>query len=531
MGSVLLLAAILISQITNGPGLETTKCLQVTKWCIADTGGCKDVWNLIEDVCNQTGDACTVKDHSSCNITIQHLANSYPAFRECSCLEDKSCDFFRQLGRQCSSQEERSRAPTLSSGVPPEWKRRLRIMNTNKSTRKGNDCPSAKHSCLRSPNCSSVYARFKKMCRHKKDNCSIPAIGQKCLTAWQALQRTKLAGCSCSRQGRLKCLRIRTSLASNACVQIASRRLNTSSDEENEVNIPGASEFMRGRKSAAEFTALAAFNSEKQNHSMSCLKVTEQCIKDQDVCNRHLTPQKKACPQARKQCNLEDCHRAIRSFYTKISPDLAQMLVFCGCNPSDDLCLQAKETLHNNTCANYMDTVPTCLHLREKCLAEDVCRSRYELFQVKCWGHLMGMCSQEYDPSCLSGLSWNEWTCKADAECMAAYISTRGTLLQVQCTCNGITRDDQPFCELFQHMLNHQVCFTQVSSPAVEAEASQMEEELSVTRTQMKLSGITICAITYVCVVTLVLGVVITVILCKTRISKISEQTAKSSTC
>lgn len=138
---------------------------------------------------------------------------------------------------------ERSRAPTLSSGVPPEWKRRLRMMNTNKSTRKGNDCPSAKHSCLRSPNCSSVYARFKKMCRHKKDNCSIPAVGQKCLTAWQALQRTKLAGCSCSRQGRLKCLRIRTSLASNACVQIASRRLNTSSDEENEVNIPGGDNY------------------------------------------------------------------------------------------------------------------------------------------------------------------------------------------------------------------------------------------------------------------------------------------------
>ncbi|XP_059839440.1 GDNF family receptor alpha-like [Hypanus sabinus] len=455
--------AILTSLLTIAPGLESTKCLQAKKWCISDKGSCKDVWDLIEEVCNQTGDSCTVKDQSNCNIAVQLLTSSYPALRECSCPEDKSCNFFRKLGTNCSSQKEHSRAPSTGPEMPPGWKRRFQMKSIDKHIRKVIDCAAAKDACLQSMDCSSIYSKFKKTCRHKKDNCSSPAIGQQCLTAWQALQHTQLTGCSCSRQG--KCLRIQSGISNNACVQIALKSFNASSSEGKEENIP-------------------------EQNAVSCLKVTEQCIRDQDICNKHFTPQKKACPQVRKQCNMEICHREIRSFYTKISPDLAQMLVFCGCDPSDKLCLQAKETLHNNSCANHMDTMPTCLHLKERCVSEDVCRSRYELFQEKCWGHFTRICNQDYDQSCLSGLNWNEWTCRADAECMAAYIRTRGTLLQVQCTCSGVTRDDQPLCELFQHMLNYQVCFTtEVPSPAIEADTSQLEE-FSVRRTPMKLSVI-----------------------------------------
>ncbi|XP_067884545.1 uncharacterized protein gfral [Heterodontus francisci] len=487
----ILTTSILISQITISTGNKTTDCLQVKAWCISDTNGCKDVWDLIEEVCNMRGEACTVKDLSSCNITIQYLTDSYPAFRECNCPEDKSCDFLRQLGTHCTSQGELSRTAPVNPEIQPDWSQHLRLMNINNHMKKDNDCSVVRYHCLKSTNCSSLYTKFKKMCKNKKDNCNIPSVGQQCLTAWQALQHTKLVNCSCPRQGRLKCQRIWTSLFNNTCVQIAHKNLNTSSDEGRTENCPveGSTDFMESEKSTKESTVLAKYDNEKQKQSMSCLKVTEQCIKDQNVCNRHLTPQKKACPHARKHCNINNCHSAIRSFYTNISPDLAQMLVFCGCHPSDELCLQAKETLHNNSCANRMDTKPTCLHLREKCFSEDICRSRYELFQATCWGHMTRICHQEYDKDCLSGLSWDEWTCTANEECMEAYISTRGTLLQVECTCNGVTKDDQPLCELFQHMLNYQLCFTQISSPAVEADKRQGEEELTVTRSPMMLSA------------------------------------------
>ncbi|XP_067840047.1 GDNF family receptor alpha-like [Heptranchias perlo] len=484
-------ATILISQIVISTGIKTIDCLQVKTWCISDTNGCKDVWDLLEEVCNMTGETCTVKDLSSCNITIQYLTDSYPAFQECNCLEDKSCNFLRQLGTQCTSQGDFSRTAPVNPEIQPDWTQHLRLMSINKHIKKDDDCSVARNRCLKSTNCSSVYAKFKKMCKNRKDNCSIPSVGQQCLTAWQALQHTKLANCGCPRQGRLKCLRIQTSLSNNACLQIAQKSLNTSSDERRKENYPGGgpSDFMERGKSTTESPVLAKYDNEKQKHSVSCLKVTEQCIKDQNVCNRHLTPQKKACPNVRKHCNLNNCHSAIRSFYTKISSDLAQMLVFCGCHPSDDLCRQAKETLHNNSCANRMDTKPTCLHLRDKCLSEEICRSRYELFQAKCWGHMTRICHQEYDKGCFSGLNWDKWACTANAECMAAYISTRGTLLQLECTCSGVTKDDQPLCELFQHMLNYQTCFTQISSPAVEEKKRQVVEELTVARSPMTLSG------------------------------------------
>ncbi|XP_072356783.1 GDNF family receptor alpha-like [Scyliorhinus torazame] len=528
------LVAILMSQIGISMGTKTIDCLQVKTWCIADTDGCKNIWDLIEEVCNTTGEACTEKDRSSCNLTIQYLTDSYPAFKGCNCLEDKSCDFLRPLGKQCTNQGELSRTVPVNPEAQPDWSQRSRLMSINNQIKKDNDCSAVRYRCLKSANCSSVYARFKKMCKNRKGNCDIPSVGQQCLTAWQALQRTDLANCDCPRQGRLKCQRIRTSLFYNACVKIASTNLNTSRDEGREQHNPvgGSStdDVMESRKSTPESTLLAKYDNEKQKNSMSCLKVTEQCIKDQNGCNRHLTPQKKACPHARKHCSLSNCHSEIRSFYAKISPDLAQMLVFCGCHSSDELCLQAKETLHNNSCANHMDTKPTCLYLREKCFNEDICWSRYELFQEKCWGHMTRICQQGYDKDCLSGLSWEDWSCTANAECMAAYISTRGTFLQVECTCSGVPKDDQPLCELFQHMLNYQMCFTQVASPAVEADKRQVEE-LTATRSPMMLSGLMICAITYVCGVTLIIGVVVIVLVCKTRICRTSKQNVKSSTC
>ncbi|XP_048387835.1 GDNF family receptor alpha-like [Stegostoma tigrinum] len=526
------LVAILMVQFTISTCTKTNDCLQVKAWCISDTTGCKNVWDLIEDVCNVTGEACTIKNLSNCNLTIQYLTDSYPAFKECSCLEDKSCDFLRPLRSQCTSQGELSRAVPAVPSTHHDWSHHSRRTRIPNHLKKDNDCSVAKKQCLKTTSCSSVYARFKKMCKNKKGNCNIASVAQECLTAWQALQHTKLSNCTCSRQESLKCQRW-SRFFNNTCVQIAYTNLNTSSDEGIKGNnsVGDGSDFTESRKTAAESTTFARYDNKNRKHSVSCLKVTEQCIKDQNVCNRHLTPQKKACPQTRKHCDLNNCHRAIRSFYGKISPDLAEMLVFCGCHPSDELCLQAKETLHNNSCANHMDAKPTCLRLKEECFNEDICRSRYELFQATCWGKLTRICQQGNEKDCLSGFTRDDWSCTANAECMAAYISTRGTLLQVECTCNGVAKDDQPLCELFQHMLNYQVCFTHVSHQAIDADKRQVEEELTVTRSPLMLSGIMICAITYVCGVTVIIGVVVIVILCKTRTCQTPKQAAKTSTC
>eukprot|EP00062_Callorhinchus_milii_P009399 gi/632953206/ref/XP_007892278.1/ PREDICTED: GDNF family receptor alpha-like [Callorhinchus milii] len=355
------------------------------------------------------------------------------------------------------------------------------------------------------------------MCKKRKDTCSNESGGQQCLTAWQALQSTKLGNCVCLERGKRKCLRIWTSLFNNTCLQTAQRNLNTRTEEGSKENYPvwGSSIFDRMRRGKP--TKESALNKYGNQSSPSCLKVTELCMKDQDICNKHFTPQKQVCPNSLNQCNLDDCHSAIRSFYLEIPPDLAQMLVFCRCHPSDELCLQAKEILHNNSCANRMDPKPTCLYLTERCLSDEVCRTRYEVFQAKCWERVRRIC--HHDKDCLSEISWRGLTCSASDECKTAYVDTRGTLLQMECTCSGVRKEEQSLCEVYQHMLNRELCFNtdQASVPHMETEKGTLEEELIATRSPSTLDSAMIYVIAYVCGVTLIIGAVVTVMVYKTR--------------
>ncbi|KAK1170913.1 hypothetical protein AOXY_G7863 [Acipenser oxyrinchus oxyrinchus] len=204
-----------------------------------------------------------------------------------------------------------------------------------------------------------------------------------------------------------------------------------------------------------ESSALAKF---EHGSSRSCLEMTMFCIQD-EICNRLLVPQVKACSENHNKCNATQCQRAVQKFYDNLPPKVAGMLVFCDCGPSDEPCQQVQGILHARLCSGDRDLPPTCLEVIDKCMEDTFCRERYELLQSKCWGDEKGLC-QDYDndKDCLLTTAEESTTCMRYHECRAAYIGTRGTFLQVPCTCNGLQNTEQSTCKQFQNMLHHRSC-------------------------------------------------------------------------
>ncbi|XP_027708695.1 GDNF family receptor alpha-like [Vombatus ursinus] len=188
----------------------------------------------------------------------------------------------------------------------------------------------------------------------------------------------------------------------------------------------------------------------------SCLEAAQICVGD-IMCNKQLALYLKACSATGRPCNLTQCQAAIRFFYQNMPFNTGQMLALCDCAPADIPCQKAKGVLHSNLCAEKVVPPPSCLDVIHSCQDDEICRSRYETFQSKCWQHVTEKCY--YDETCISTFNKEDITCSADDKCKAAYIGTLGTILHVQCTCSSIPFTEQPLCEIFYHMLQSRSCF------------------------------------------------------------------------
>nr|KAF6505290.1 GDNF family receptor alpha like [Rousettus aegyptiacus] len=105
----------------------------------------------------------------------------------------------------------------------------------------------------------------------------------------------------------------------------------------------------------------------------SCLEVAEMCVGDV-VCNTQLAPYLKACSANGNLCDVKHCQAAIRFFYQNTPFNIAQMLAFCDCAPSDIPCQQSKEALHSKPCAVNIVPPPTCLNVIHSCRNDELCR-------------------------------------------------------------------------------------------------------------------------------------------------------------
>ncbi|XP_043920458.1 GDNF family receptor alpha-like [Protopterus annectens] len=310
------------------------------------------------------------------------------------------------------------------------------------------DCFVTKQKCKDQHYCFVLYKNFKQQCNATEEHCSLQDTGLQCLSAWRELQNE----CRCPNLNRKRCGKVWKDAANISCIQAAQKIEASVSDDDYNEN-----------------------NKEKNNEykgAQSCLDMTTLCISDA-VCNRHLAPLVKACAETENRCNVKKCQAATQLFYDSAPLNVAQMLVFCDCNPSDTLCHQAKEALHNQACVINANPTPTCLEVIHNCQDNDICRQRYNAFQSKCWGHVTRMCHD--DEVCLLTINKRDLICSNDDECKAAYIRTRGTVLQSDCTCRTVKPSEQALCNIFYHLLHNMSTLTlQVTLFLSEATGNQV---------------------------------------------------------
>ncbi|KAM8777468.1 GDNF family receptor alpha-like [Rhynchonycteris naso] len=252
----------------------------------------------------------------------------------------------------------------------------------------------------------------------------------------------------------------------------------------------------------------------------SCLEVAEMCVGDV-ICNAQLAPYLKACSANGNLCDVKHCQAAIRFFYQNMPFNIAQMLAFCDCAPSDIPCQQSKEALHSKPCAMNRVPPPTCLNVIHSCRNDELCRRRYRTFQSKCWQHVTSKCHE--DETCISILNKQDLTCSGSDDCKAAYIGTLGTVLQVQCTCRSIKQSEESLCKIFQYMLHRKSCFNYSTPSNVKGIALHKRKhtkETTLSRFHSPLNGEVIYAI--MCM-TVTCGILL-LVLSKLRTSRISSQ-------
>ncbi len=100
----------------------------------------------------------------------------------------------------------------------------------------------------------------------------------------------------------------------------------------------------------------------------SCLDQMKVCVSDA-VCNRYLTPVLQACMA--EQCDRGRCQQATEQFYGSMPHSVAEMLVMCECEASDQSCLHMKTALHSGTCG---DKTWICQETVDECAEDSNCR-------------------------------------------------------------------------------------------------------------------------------------------------------------
>ncbi|XP_028578450.2 GDNF family receptor alpha-like [Podarcis muralis] len=507
MNSILLLVLVLHSMHVTA--FQTSKCQELRERCEAAGNGCESVWALLEEVCCISGNNYTVKDSTNCNKTVKFLVDQFPEFKDCTCTND-NCSTTALLGKQCFGNKGKSKlyaSTDVQLGFLPQTK----LQETVHPGMLGTDCAVAKEICRGDDTCFLQYKKFQRMCRTKVANCSLRVVVQQCLTAWKELRRTVLGSCICPEPLHKRCTKIWKHIFNNTCVQYTQEYQASAIQEE---TYAGFDADHLKIKSQWKSSSLSNY---EYKHLRSCFQVKVDCVND-GVCNRQLSRYLQACQANATQCNWNRCQAALRSFYENMPLNVALVLTFCDCMPSDENCHQAKEFLHGTVCGVNMVPAPSCLSVIDTCQRNEICRAKYEAFTSKCLKPFARQCLE--DKACFESLDANDLMCSDSDECRAAYVGMWGSVLRgVECTCDTTPLAKQTACKWFHHILHSKYCFTQISGGKADLYSSRMVlpgKILPVTGERSSLYTDTIIIMIYTSCIILVLAIILLTLL-KTR--------------
>uniref|UniRef100_A0A3Q3ILJ1 GDNF/GAS1 domain-containing protein n=2 Tax=Monopterus albus TaxID=43700 RepID=A0A3Q3ILJ1_MONAL len=186
----------------------------------------------------------------------------------------------------------------------------------------------------------------------------------------------------------------------------------------------------------------------------SCLDQISICLSD-TVCNRHLARVLQACTA--DPCDPDHCQQETQQFYGSMPHNVAEMLVMCECEASNQSCLHMKSALHSGTCG---DETRICQETVNQCVKDSNCRHLLKAFQAKCWGFEDAYCSDgdlqnvecftRMDPALIRG---------ADSECKRAFLATLGSALHHPCSCKRMGSNDLRICNMIHDVLHNRSHF------------------------------------------------------------------------
>ncbi|OWK63824.1 GDNF family receptor alpha-like [Lonchura striata] len=350
------------------------------------------------------------------------------------------------------------------------------------------ECGVAERRCREEPRCSAALRGFQRACRAAAGACSA-ALPADCALAWRELSRTALGTCTCSEPLQARCSQIWKGMFNNPCLQYSQENQasgasdNDGIDDDYNADVDGEKDLVADTAIIYNLClylylfllenismetklqwGLSTLSKQVYTTNRSCLDVNRECVED-EVCNKQLSLYLKVC-LVNKKCNVEGCQAAIRFFYRNMPFEVAQMMIFCDCIQHDESCHRAKELLHGKPCAVTVVPTPSCLNVIHMCEENEFCRKKYTTFRSKCWRRVTKKCYN--DEACLETLLKDDMSCSANADCKAAYVSSWGTMLHMECTCQNLPPVEQPLCELFHHMLHSKSCFSDLRQISIQ---------------------------------------------------------------
>uniref|UniRef100_A0A3B4VP99 GDNF/GAS1 domain-containing protein n=1 Tax=Seriola dumerili TaxID=41447 RepID=A0A3B4VP99_SERDU len=192
------------------------------------------------------------------------------------------------------------------------------------------------------------------------------------------------------------------------------------------------------KKPGAVFSVLSAISIYIYDAAASCFDRMRVCVSDA-VCNRYLAPVLQACTA--DPCHPERCQQVTQHFYGGMPQNVAEMLVMCECEASDQSCLHMRTALHSGTCE---DETRICQDTVIQCVDDSNCRYVAVLWK--------SYCEQRNYLSRILG---------ADFECKTAFLATLGTALHHPCSCRGMHNDELKTCKMIHDVLHNRSYFSE----------------------------------------------------------------------
>uniref|UniRef100_A0A8C6ECL3 GDNF family receptor alpha like n=1 Tax=Moschus moschiferus TaxID=68415 RepID=A0A8C6ECL3_MOSMO len=145
----------------------TTDCAYLRELCLSNANGCEHAWRIMEDACNASdpGNTCQMKDSSSCDLSIQSLAESNLQFKDCLCSDDLYCTINKLLGKKCINE---------SDNIKEDNKYKWNLTTLSYHGGRGvQSCLEVAEACIGDALCNAQLALYLKACSADGELCDV----------------------------------------------------------------------------------------------------------------------------------------------------------------------------------------------------------------------------------------------------------------------------------------------------------------------------------------------------------------------